>query len=330
MVIVIPDEPGTPHRLIRGKCISSDTHFRAFSTPSGTRGAPARSRIGPGKQLSRLRAATPWPSKRAGRMPLMFLWVALLRRRSKASARYDALPRDDAVQSAFAFLAKPSHARQSARRFRPSTPKLRHPISPSLHHSTPPSPVLAPHPCACHGLPSGRTPNAERCPLSMPFLADRRPLTADGYFPLLPSAPLCAGLPTAHRPRPKVSITPHHSTTPSLHHSTLPSALLPLCSLSGYLVTSMRSEKIFSCGKCRDVPRRQNDHGSHHRDSEFSEGRPESHSRRPRMRFDSAVAVLSVFSVSLWFNCRSSCPSCLRGEICGAYWLRLRRAVSLW
>jgi hypothetical protein len=51
-------------------------------------------------------------------MPLMFLWVLLLRRRWKASARYEGLPaptprsgfRDDAAESAFAILAKLSHA----------------------------------------------------------------------------------------------------------------------------------------------------------------------------------------------------------------------------
>ena len=39
----------------------------------------------------------------------------------------------------------------------------------------------------------------------------------------------------------------------------------------------------------------------HHRDTEVTEERSESHSRQPRMRFDSAVAVavLSVFCVSV-------------------------------
>ena len=44
----------------------------------------------------------------------------------------------------------------------------------------------------------------------------------------------------------------------------------------------------------------------------------------------------SVNSVSLWLNCRSLCPPCPEftlslskgGEICGHFWLRLRRAVS--
>jgi hypothetical protein len=43
-------------------------------------------------------------------MPLLFMWVPLLRRRWKASARYGALFRDDAVESAFAILVKLSHA----------------------------------------------------------------------------------------------------------------------------------------------------------------------------------------------------------------------------
>ena len=97
----------------------------------------------------------------------------------------------------------------------------------------------------------------------------------------------------------------------------------------------MRSEKMFSFGKCRDVRRphvhhseackrhrRQNDHGSHHRDTENTEnGYATAESNRIRGGRECDSGLSSVNSVSLWFNV---VPFSLQ------IWLRLRRAMSLW
>ena len=63
-----------------------------------------------GREFSSPQGGIPAVEQTSGAMPLMFMWVPLLRRRCKASARYGALFRDDAVESAFAILVKLSHA----------------------------------------------------------------------------------------------------------------------------------------------------------------------------------------------------------------------------
>ena len=64
-----------------------------------------------GKQFSSLGSATPWSSEQAGCMTLKFPRLTLPRGRSKTSARYASLCRDDAVKSSFAILVKFSHSR---------------------------------------------------------------------------------------------------------------------------------------------------------------------------------------------------------------------------
>jgi hypothetical protein len=65
----------------------------------------------------------------------------------------------------------------------------------------------------------------------------------------------------------------------------------------------MSFEKICSCGKCRDVRRRQNDQGCYHRDAENTEnGYDTAESNRIRRGRECDSGLSSVNSVSLWFK----------------------------
>jgi len=90
----------------------------------------------------------------------------------------------------------------------------------------------------------------------------------------------------------------------------------------------MSFEKICSCGKCRDVRRRQNDQGYYHRDAENTEnGYDTAESNRIRRGRECDSGLSSVNSVSLWFKV---VPFSLRlSSFISRFWVRLCRAANL-
>jgi hypothetical protein len=90
----------------------------------------------------------------------------------------------------------------------------------------------------------------------------------------------------------------------------------------------MSFEKICSCGKCRDVRRRQNDQGCYHRDAENTEnGYDTAESNRIRRGRECDSGLSSVNSVSLWFKVVPF--SLWLSSFISQFWVRLCRAANL-